>query len=111
MVDALSRQVLEKFHTHCCKDKKTLGFKELQTFLQTAQRDPGAEDPAYVLEVFKDYAQESSIKHSKKPSITVSLPEVRWSVRLKLLTSHFLVNHTINPVPFSSAKLLSFSFL
>ena len=73
-------QVLEKFHSFCCRDKKTLGFKELQNFLKTAQEDVRAEDPSYVLDVFSGYAQvnETSGKHSKKPSVSITLHDVSW---------------------------------
>ena len=69
---------MEQFHSFCCRDKKTLTLKELQNFLRTAQDDSQTDDPAHVIEVFKDYAQEiGSGKLSKKPTITLTIQEVR----------------------------------
>ena len=71
-------QLLEKFHSYCCRDKKTLTFKEVQNFLRTAQDDPLADDSAHVHNVFKDYAQEAaSGKQSKKPSLNLTIQEVK----------------------------------
>ena len=49
-------------------------FGELQAFLREAQKDPRAEDPAYVGNLFKDFAKAPRYRDPRQPSLT--LPEV-----------------------------------
>ena len=92
--------MLEQFHSYCCRDKKTLTFKELQNFLRTAQGDPLADESAHVLDTFKDYALEVSGRQSKKPTLTLTMQEVRSSSFLRLYNVYFRsvvlsVTHTV----------------
>ena len=49
-------------------------FRELQAFLREAQKDARAEDPAYVGNLFKDFAKAPRYRDPRQPSLT--LPEV-----------------------------------
>ena len=49
-------------------------FRELQAFLREAQKDQRAEDPAYVANLFKDFAKAPRYRDPRQPSLT--LPEV-----------------------------------